>query len=98
MINSKQRAYLRGMANGIETILQIGKSGINENLIKQVDEALTARELIKMRVLETCPVSAREAAQSIADDINADIVQVIGAKMVLFKQNEKKPVIDLRKI
>lgn len=98
MINSKQRAYLRGMANTIETILQIGKSGINENLIIQVDEALTARELIKMSVLETCPVSAREAAQMLADKIKADVVQVIGAKIVLFKQNEKKPIIDFRKI
>lgn len=98
MINSKQRAFLRGMANGIETIQQIGKSGINENLIRQVEEALTARELIKLRVLETCPASAREAAQQLADCAAADIVQVIGARIVLFKQNEKKPVIDIKKI
>jgi RNA-binding protein len=98
MINSKQRAYLRGMANGIETIGQIGKSGINENLIKQIEEALTARELIKLRVLETSPASAREAAQQLADCTATDIVQVIGARIVLFKQNEKKPVINIKKI
>src|ERR1035437_5694606 len=98
MINSKQRAFLRGMANGIETIQQVGKSGINENLIRQVEEALTARELIKLRVLETSPDSAREAAQKLAECTAADIVQVIGSRIVLFKQNEKKPVIDIKKI
>jgi RNA-binding protein len=98
MISSKQRAFLRGMANGIDTIQQIGKQGINENLIKQVEEALTARELIKLRVLETSPDSAREAAQNLAEATESDIVQVIGSRIVLFKQNEKKPVIDFKKI
>jgi RNA-binding protein len=98
MISSKQRAFLRAMANSIDTIQQIGKQGINENLIKQVEEALTARELIKLRVLETSPDSARETAQKLAETTESDIVQVIGSRIVLFKQNEKKPVIDLKKI
>ena len=62
MLTSKQRAQLRGMANSMDTILQIGKDGINDNTIKQVDDALSARELIKCRVLETSPSSSREAA------------------------------------
>lgn len=98
MINSKQRAFLRGMANGIETIQQIGKSGINESLTRQVEEAINARELIKLRVLETSPDTAKEAAQKLADSIQADIVQVIGSRIVLFKQNEKKPIIDIKNI
>jgi len=98
MISSKQRAFLRAMANSIDTIQQIGKQGINENLIKQVEEALTARELIKLRVLETSPDSARETAQKLAETTESDIVQVIGSRIVLFKQNEKKPVIDIKKI
>ena len=62
MLNSRQRAQLRGMANSLDTIFQVGKGGINEQLIKQVAEALEARELIKLRVLETSPVTSREAA------------------------------------
>ena len=77
MLNSRQRAQLRGIANTYETIFQVGKSGIGDQLIKQVDEALEARELIKLRVLETSPLTAREAADKIADGVGADVVQVI---------------------
>lgn len=97
MITSKQRAQLRGMANTMDTILQVGKSGIGEALVAQVEDALRARELIKMRVLETAPVLAREAAQELAEKTNADIVQVIGTKFVLYKQNKKDPQIKLVK-
>ena len=95
MITTKQRAKLRGMANGMDTILQVGKSGIVEETVNQTDEALTARELIKMRVLETCPITSREAAQELAAKTNADIVQVIGSRFVLFRRNPKKPRIAL---
>lgn len=95
MITTKQRAYLRGLANSIDTILQIGKGGINEQTIKQTRDALLARELVKMRVLETSPISSREAAQDLAEKINADIVQVIGTKFVLYKRNDKNPVVHL---
>ena len=95
MITSKQRAKLRGLANPIETILQVGKGGIGEPLIKQVDDALTARELIKLRVLENSLYSAREAAQELAQATGADIVQVIGTRFVLFRRNPKKPQIEL---
>ena len=90
MITTKQRAKLRGIANAIDTILQIGKAGIAENLIAQVDGALSTRELIKLRVLETSPITAREAAQELALATDSDIVQVIGSRLVLFRQNEKE--------
>lgn len=95
MITTKQRAKLRGMANTMETILQIGKAGIVDTTVVQVDDALTARELIKLRCLETAPCAAREAAQDLAGRLNADIVQVIGTRFVLFRKNEKKPQIEL---
>ena len=95
MITTKQRAALRGMANSMETILQIGKGGINDQTLVQVEDALTARELIKLRVLESSPVTAREAAQEIAAKLNTDIVQVIGTRFVLFRRNPKKPKIEI---
>lgn len=95
MITSKQRAYLRGLANPMETILQVGKSGVADNTVMQVEEALTARELIKLRVLETCPQSAREAAQLLAERARAEIVQVIGTRFVLYRRNDKEPKIKL---
>lgn len=95
MITTKQRAKLRGLANTMDTILQIGKAGIIGTTVAQVDEALTARELIKLRCLETAPVSAREAAQSLAEHLDAEIVQVIGTRFVLFRRNEEKPQIEL---
>ena len=90
MITTKQRAYLRGLANSEEPILQVGKGGIVPNLVVQVKDALEARELIKMSVLETSPVSAREAAIELAGSARADVVQVIGNRFVLYKRNEKR--------
>ena len=95
MLTSKQRASLRGMANGMESILQIGKSGVTDNTITQAREALMARELIKGGVLETCPQTAREAAQELADRLSAEIIQVIGMKFVLYKRNHKEPKIQV---
>jgi len=94
MLNSKQRAYLRGIASSYETIFQVGKGGINENLIQQVSDALKKRELIKLRVLDNSEYSAREAADEIAEKTESDVVQVIGSRFVLFKRNPKEPVID----
>lgn len=95
MITSKQRAKLRGLANSMDTILQIGKGGIVDSTVTQVDDALIARELIKLRVLETCPVTAREAAQTLAERLNTEIVQVIGMRFVLYRRNRKNPQIEL---
>ena len=90
MLNSRQRAQLRGLANDFETILQVGKLGISENTVKQVDDALEARELIKMSVLETCPLTSREAADELAKKVRADVVQVIGRKFILYRQSKEK--------
>lgn len=94
MLNSRQRAQLRGLANGIDTIFQVGKGGLNDQLFKQVSEALEARELIKLRVLETSPVTSREASDAIAAATNADVVQVIGYRFVLYREsNEHKSIV-----
>ena len=97
MLTSKQRAYLRGIAAAEDTIVIIGKGGVTENIIIQMNDALKARELVKGRVLENSLLSAREAADALAETCRAEIVQVIGSKFVLFKRNEQKPKIELPK-
>ena len=94
-MTSKQRAYLRGLANTMEPILHAGKGGISDAMIKQADDALAARELIKGKVLETAPGTAREVAEEIAAKVNAEVVQVIGRTFVLFRQKEKDSQIKL---
>lgn len=96
MLTSKQRAVLRGMANSMETIFQVGKGGISDTLIAQTDDAIRARELIKLRVLENSGYTAREAAEQLAEQTGAQVVQVIGSRFVLYRRNPKKPVIDLK--
>lgn len=90
-LTSKQRAQLRGLANGIDTILIVGKDGIGEALVKQAEDALEARELIKGRALETAPFTAREAAEELARVTRSDVVQVIGTKFVLYRETHSKP-------
>lgn len=97
MLSSKQRAYLRGLANSIDTILYLGKGGMSEQIVKQADDAITARELIKGKCLENCELTPREAAEIIAEKINADVVQVIGSKFILYRPNPDEPVIKLPK-
>ncbi len=89
-LSSKQRAQLRGLANGIDTILIVGKEGVGENLVKQADDALEARELIKGRVLENSLLSPRQAAEALAPLTRSEIVQVIGTKFVLYRPSHKK--------
>ena len=88
MLTSKQRAQLRGMANGIDAIFQIGKGGMNDQLIRQVDETLEARELIKLTVLETSPDPVRAVADTVAEKTGADVVQVIGFKFILYRRSK----------
>lgn len=97
MLNSRQRAQLRGMANDMETIFQVGKSGITDNTIKQVVDALEARELIKLRILESCPTSVRETADELAQKAGADVVQVIGTRFILYKESKNNKTIKLVK-
>ena len=89
-LTSKQRAQLRGLANSIDTILHVGKEGLGDNLMKQADDALEARELIKGRVLENAMLTPREAAEALASATRSEVVQVIGTKFVLYRQSHKK--------
>ena len=89
-LTSKQRAQLRGMANSLDTILQIGKDGIGDNLVRQANDALEARELIKCRVLENSMLTAREAAQELGKLSRSEVVQVIGTKFVLYRESHTK--------
>ena len=94
-MTGKQRAKLRGMANGIDTIFQIGKGGIGDNFLKQVADALEARELVKVRVLETALISAREACEEVCEAIDAEPVSVIGNKFVVYKESVNNKKINL---
>ena len=89
-MTSKQRAQLRGLANGIDTIVHIGKDGIGDNLVKQAGDALEARELIKCKVLENAMLTSREAAEALARATRSEVVQVIGTKFVLYRQSHNK--------
>ena len=97
MLTSKQRSQLKGLAATADTIIQVGKGGINDNLIIQVRDALKARELVKGRVLENSLLTAREACETLAEACKAEQVQVIGSKFVLYKRNETNPKIELVK-
>lgn len=90
MLTSKQRAALRGYANTLDPVFQVGKGEIDEALIKTTADCLAARELIKMKVLETSMYTAKEAAAILAEETGADVVQVIGSKFVLFLQKKKE--------
>ena len=89
-LTSKQRSQLRGLANSIDTILHVGKDGVGDNLAKQADDALEARELIKGKVLENSLLTAREAAEELAQRTRSQVVQVIGTKFVLYRPTHKK--------
>ena len=95
ILTSKQRAYLRSLATAEPTIMQVGKDGIGENLVKTVSDALEARELIKGTVLQNCPLSAREAIAELCEGANAEPVQCIGNRFVIYRAREKDPKIVL---
>lgn len=90
MLTSKQRAHLRSIAQNYDTIFQIGKNGLSEQTVKTVSDALEARELIKLRTLETCAYSPREAAETLADACEAEVVCVTGSRFVLWKRSSKE--------
>ena len=94
-LTSKERAYLRSLAVNEPTIMQVGKDGITENLVKTVSDALEARELIKLSVLENSAESPRSAAEALAMATGADVVCTIGRKMVLYRESEAHKKIEL---
>lgn len=89
-LSSKQRAYLRSLSNDLDVIVHIGKDGIGDNLVKQANDALEARELIKCRVLENSMLTAREACDELSTLTRSEQVQVIGTKFVLYRPSHKK--------
>ena len=96
MITSKQRAYLRGLANTLPALYQIGKNGIDNTLIKSLSEALEAKELVKVHVLETAGETAKSLCNQLAEILNAEPVQAIGSKFVLYRESENKKQIELK--
>ncbi|WP_055668324.1 ribosome assembly RNA-binding protein YhbY [Desnuesiella massiliensis] len=95
MITTKQRAYLRSLANDMQPIFQLGKNGIEESFLKQIDDALEARELIKLNVLNNSGYETREASDIICKELNCEGIQAIGNKIVLYRKSTKKPKIEL---
>jgi len=95
MLTGKERAYLRGLANDLSPIFQIGKNGVEENFIIQVKQALEARELIKIKVLENSGLESRETSDLICKAVKCEGIQAIGNKIVLYKKSKNKPKIEL---
>lgn len=95
MLNPKQRAFLRKMAQTMDPIFQIGKNGLSDNQTEQIINALEARELIKITLLNTIPDEKKEISQDLADATGAEIVHIIGNKLTLYKKSTKKPKIEL---
>lgn len=90
MLNSKQRAFLRSLASTADTVYQVGKGGIGEELCCGLSDALEARELIKIRVLENSGYTAKEAAAQIAEALGADVVTTVGSKVVLYRRSSRE--------
>ena len=95
MLTGKQRSYLKGLANEIDPIFQVGKNGITDNFIKQIDEALEARELIKINVLNNSLLEAKDVANELAETLDAEFVQSIGHKFVLYRESVENKKIQL---
>lgn len=95
MLKGKQRSYLKGLANRLKPIAQIGKHGISDSFINQLDELLENKELVKVNILETSLLSAKEVANELAQRTNSEFVQAIGNKFVLYREAKEEPVIEL---
>jgi RNA-binding protein len=97
MLTGKQKSYLKGLSHNMQPIIQIGKNGVNEMLVKTIEDALEARELIKVSVLQNCLEEPKMMAADIADVLEAEVVQVIGRTIIFYKQSRKKKQIILPK-
>lgn len=95
MLTGKQKRFLRSKANTIRPIFQVGKIGVNDNMIKQINEALEKRELIKVSVLKNCDTDKDTVAEQIQAGTDAEIVQIIGSNIVLYKKSQENPQIEL---
>ncbi|MBP3906018.1 MAG: YhbY family RNA-binding protein [Peptostreptococcaceae bacterium] len=93
MLKGKQRAYLRSIANTLKPIIQLGKEGVTESFLDQLDEMLTAREIVKVTILETAGLEAKETANAICEALRAEFVQAIGFKFTIYRKNLEEPKI-----
>lgn len=93
MLNGKKRSYLKSMANGLKATSQIGKEGISQEFLEQLDDQLKARELVKVNILDNAGIDAKEAANAICESIRAEFVQAIGSKFTIYKKNNENPKI-----
>jgi RNA-binding protein len=91
VLTSKQRAHLRGLANDMPAIIQVGKGGVSDNLIRQIDTALEARELIKIRLLQNVDDDPEELARALANVTGSEVVQRIGKVVVLYRPSKENP-------
>lgn len=94
-MTSKQRAYLKGLAMNLEPVLQIGKSGLTPEMTEAVIEAFNTRELLKINVLKNCSEDSRQMAEILAERTGSQLVQIIGKKIVLYKESKNNKKIDL---
>ena len=92
MITTKERAILKGIAVNLSPIMQIGKEGLTDNVLNQIDEMLFNREIIKINILKNCDFNAKEAISIICEKINCEPVQAIGNKIVIYKHSNKKDI------
>lgn len=97
MLKGKQRSYLKSLAHKLDPIFQLGKSGMTENFEKQVDEALEKRELVKINILQNCMLDATETAAYLAEKLDAEFVQSIGNRFVLYRESKDHKKIELPK-
>ena len=97
MLTGKQRSYLKGIANTMDPLFQLGKSGITENFIKQIDTTLETREIVKVKILKNSDLDPTEAANQIADELNAEFVQSMGSKFVIYRESKENKKIELPK-
>ena len=95
MLSGKQRSYLKGLANNIDPLFQLGKSGLTENFIKQIDGALETREILKVNVLKNCELDPTEVASHLVDELSAEFVQSIGRKFVIYRESKENKKIEL---
>ena len=96
-LTGKQKRFLRAMGTKLEPVVQVGKEGITPAVVKSTDDAITKRELIKIRVLQNCPQEPDDSIKLLAERTNCDLVQIIGRNALLFRRNFKKPKVELPK-
>lgn len=97
MLSGKQRSHLKSLAHNLDPLFQLGKNGLSENFIKQVDEALENRELVKISILNNSDMETEELSRALVEELGAEFVQNIGSKVIIYRESEENKVINLPK-